>query len=397
MNIVIVGAGLAGAHAVEELRSRGYDGGITLLGTEPHPPYDRPPLSKGLLLGQREPDSVFLHDRRWYGEHEVDLRTGATVTALDLPRSRVSLASGDEVPYDRLLLATGSRPRRLPAAEESGADVLYLRTLDDALALHARLRGQVLVVGGGWIGLEVASAARQAGAAVTVVEPMPLPLAGVLGPEVATVFADLHREHGVDLRLGTSVAAVERTPDGTRVLLSDGTETTPDLVLVGIGVVPEDGLARAAGLATDRGVLVDGCLRCSDPRVFAAGDIASHDHPLLGRVRVEHWDTAIHQGRHAAGAMLGDDAPYLRQPYFFTDQYDLGMEYVGHVGADGYDEVVLRGDLGTRVFTAFWLRRGRVVAGMHANDWDASDSVKAWIGREADARLREELVPLPLP
>jgi 3-phenylpropionate/trans-cinnamate dioxygenase ferredoxin reductase component len=394
MNLVVVGAGLAGAHAVAELRSQGYEGAITLLGAEPHPPYDRPPLSKGLLLGEREPDSVFVHERRWYADNDVDLRTGATVTGLDRERSRVALEDGEEVPYDRLLLATGSQPRRLPAAEESGADVLYLRTLDDALALHARLSGHVLIVGGGWIGLEVASAARQAGARVTVVEPTPLPLAAILGPEIARVFADLHREHGVDLRLGTSVAALDRTPGGTRVRLTDGEEMAPDLVVVGIGVLPRDELARAAGLDTDRGVHVDGALRSSDPRIFAAGDIASHDHPILGRVRVEHWDNAIHQGRHAARAMLGDAAPYLRQPYFFTDQYDLGMEYVGHVGPDGYDEVVVRGDLASRVFTAFWVRKGRVVAGMQANDWDASDSMRSWVGKEAGPELRDDSVPL---
>ena len=396
MNIVVVGAGLAGANAVQELRDQGYDGDVTLLGAEPHPPYDRPPLSKAVLLGDKEPDAVFLHDRAWYAEHGVDLRTGASVTGIDLAGARVQLGR-DTVRYDRLLLATGAQPRRLPDADEAGADVVYLRTIDDSLTLLARLAGQVVIIGGGWIGLEVASAARQAGASVTVVEPTPLPLGAVLGPQVAAVFADLHRERGVDLRLGTSVAGFAATPEGTRVRLTDGHEIAADTVLVAIGVEPDDRLARAAGLATERGVLVDARLRTEDPRVFAAGDVAQHDHPLLGRIRVEHWDTAIQQGRHAARAMLGDETPYLRQPYFFTDQYDLGMEYVGHVGREGYDEVVIRGDLGSRVFTAFWLRGDRVVAGMHANDWDAIDTVRGWVGRTADPRFRDAATPLPEP
>jgi 3-phenylpropionate/trans-cinnamate dioxygenase ferredoxin reductase subunit len=396
MNIVVVGAGLAGANAVQELRDQGYDGDVTLVGAEPHPPYDRPPLSKALLLGDKEPDAVFLHDRQWYVDRGIVLRTRTPVTGIDLARRRVQLA-GDELSYDRLLLATGAQPRRLAPADESGADVAYLRTIDDALTLLPRLAGRVVIVGGGWIGLEVASAARQAGGTVTVVEPTPLPLGGVLGPEVASVFADLHRERGVDLRLRTSVEVFERTPEGTRVRLTDGQQLTADLVLVAIGVEPDDRLAREAGLPTERGVLVDARLRTADPRVFAAGDVAQHEHPLLGRIRVEHWDTAIHQGRHAARAMLGDESPYLRQPYFFTDQYDLGMEYVGHTGASGYDEVVIRGDLASRVFTAFWLRGDQVVAGMHANDWDAIDTVRAWVGRTADAQFRNAGAPLPEP
>ena len=396
MNIVVVGAGLAGANAVQELRGQGYDGDITLLGAEPHPPYERPPLSKSVLLGDKDPDSAFVHDRGWYGENGIVLRTGAPVTGIDLEGCRVEVA-GRQLSYDGLLLATGAWPRRLPSADESGANVLYLRTIDDSLALHARLAGQVVIVGGGWIGLEVASAARQVGASVLVVEPTPMPLGAVLGQEVASAFVDLHRERGVDVRVETSVAAFEPTPEGTRVRLTDGHEVTADLVLVGIGVEPDDSLAQQAGLATDRGVLVDGRLRASDPRVFAAGDVAQHDHPLLGRIRVEHWDNAIQQGRHAARALLGDESPYLRQPYFFTDQYDVGMEYVGYVGPQGYDEVVIRGDLDSRLFTAFWLRGDQVVAGMHANDWDAIDTVRAWVGRTADARFRDAAAPLPEP
>jgi 3-phenylpropionate/trans-cinnamate dioxygenase ferredoxin reductase subunit len=393
MNIVVIGAGLAGANAVKELRTQGYPGDITLIGAEPRPPYERPPLSKGLLLGSAEPDSVFVHDTAWYADQQIDLLTDTTVTGIDLDTGHV-VAGGRQLPYDRLLLTTGAQPRRLPLSDGAGADVVYLRTLDDALALNARLTEHLLIVGAGWIGLEVAAAARQAGGTVTIVEPAALPLAHVLGDELGLLFADLHREHGVDLRLRTSVAVIDHTRGRTTVRLSDGSELNPDLILVGIGAEPDDHLAATARLATDHGVLVDARLCASDPHVYAAGDVANQDHPLLGRIRVEHWDTAIHQGRHAARSMLGDDEPYTRQPYFFTDQYDLGMEYVGHVGPKGYDELVIRGDFASRVTTAFWIKANHVVAGMHTNDWDAIDPIRAWIGSEADDDLRNPAIPL---
>jgi 3-phenylpropionate/trans-cinnamate dioxygenase ferredoxin reductase subunit len=394
VNIVVIGAGLTGAHAVEELRNLGYAGDITLIGAEPHLPYERPPLSKGLLLGTAEPGSVFAHDQDWYADHQVDLRLGSPVTELDLGRRRVGVA-GTQIAYDRLLLATGASPRRLPLAEPSNPGVVYLRTLDDALRLRARLTGHILIIGAGWIGLEVAAAARQAGATVTVVEAGSLPLLGVLGPELAPLFVGLHREHGVDLRLSTTVDSLT----GTQVDLSDGTRIHADTILVGIGAEPEDQLAAQAGLATDNGVLVDARLRTSDPHVYAAGDVANHDHPRLGRIRVEHWDNAIQQGKHAARTMLGEETPYIRQPYFFTDQYDLGMEYVGHVGRAGYDEVVIRGDADKRVLTAFWIRDDKVRAGMHLNDWDAIDPIRSLVdagSTDLDA-LRDPEAALPVP
>lgn len=395
MNIVVIGAGLTGANAVEELRNQGYSGDITLIGAEPHLPYERPPLSKGLLLGTAEPGSVFAHDHDWYADHQVDLRLGSPVTELDLGRRHVGVAR-TRIAYDRLLLATGASPRRLPLAEPSNTGVVYLRTLDDALYLRTRLTGHILIIGAGWIGLEVASAARQAGAAVTVVEAGSLPLLGILGPELAPLFAGLHREHGVDLRLNTTVEALV----GTRADLSDGTRVDADLILVGIGAQPEDQLAAQAGLATDNGVLVDARLGTSDPHVYAAGDVANHDHPRIGRrVRVEHWDNAIQQGKHAARTMLGDDTPYVRQPYFFTDQYDLGMEYVGHVDRTGYDEVIVRGDAEARVLTAFWIRDNQVRAGMHLNDWDAIDPIRSLVtagSTDLDA-LRDPEAALPVP
>ena len=398
MKVVVVGGGLAAASAVDELRSNGHEGSIEVFCAEPHLPYERPPLSKGVLLGSAEEESVQVHDRAWYDDRDVELHLGTPVTRLDLDRHQV-VADGHSAGFDRLLLATGASPRRLPMADESGADIAYLRTVEDNRRLRDAFAsvGRIVIIGGGWIGLEVAAAARIAGVEVTVVEMQEQPLLGVLGPEVARVFADLHREHGVDLRLGVGVDGIDARADGASVVrLADGTALPADLVVVGIGAEPEVGLAREAGLAIGDGVLVDGWLRTSDPYVFAAGDLAGHDHPVLRRrLRVEHWDNAIHQGRAAARVMLGGDDAYDRLPYFFTDQYDLGMEYVGSVSRDGYDEVVLRGDVEARVFSAFWLQGGRVLAAMHANDWDLIDPIRGIVGREVDRdRLADAAVPL---
>ena len=387
--VAVVGAGLAGAKAVEVLRAEGYGGRIVLFGDEPHRPYERPPLSKGYLQGNDERDTVFVHPENWYGEHDVDLRLGSEVTGLDRHAHELMTAGGQPVRYDRLLLATGASPRhlRLPHADLPG--VHYLRNLDDSDALRAAFRpgANVVVIGAGWIGLETAAAARTAGATVTVLESAELPLLRVLGPQMAQVFAGLHRENGVDLRLGVEVAGLRA--DGstvTGVELGDGAVVDADAVVVGIGVAPNVDLARSAGLDVDNGVLVDASLRTSDPHVFAAGDIANAEHPVLRRrIRVEHWANALHQPEVAAQSILGKDAVYDRLPYFFTDQYDLGMEYVGYASAD--DDVVVRGDLEGREFVALWTRGGKVVAGMNVNVWDVTDRIRDLIlaGEPADA------------
>jgi 3-phenylpropionate/trans-cinnamate dioxygenase ferredoxin reductase subunit len=396
--IVVVGASLAGAKAVEALRDSGYDGSLVLLGAEPHPPYERPPLSKGHLLGTAELESAFVNDAGWYDEHEVELMTGTEVTELDTRGHRV-LVGATPQSYSKLLLATGCSPRRMPLAEQHGAPVTYLRTMEDSARIKAALRpgSRVVVIGGGWIGLEVAAAARTVGADAAVVESLDLPLLRVLGGEVAEIFAGLHREHGVDLRLSAEVTAVERTRDRAVVRLADGAAIEADLVVVGVGVAPNTALAESAGLDTDNGILVDEHLRTSDPDVYAAGDVASVQHPVLGqRVRVEHWDNAIGQGTVAGQNLAGREVAYERLPYFFTDQYDLGMEYVGYVPRSGYDSVVLRGDTTeSRVFTAFWLREGTVLAGMQANDWDATEQIRQLVGRHVDpAKLQDPGVSL---
>ncbi len=380
--LVVVGGGLAAGTLVTQLRERGHDGDVVLVAEEVHPPYERPPLSKDLLLGNAEPEAAAVHEREWYAEHGIDLRSSTAATAIDLDGRRVQ-AAGDWIDYDTLVLATGARPRHLPLADASGVPVVYLRTLDDSLALRDRLTkgARIGIIGGGWIGLEVASAARQHDAEVTVLESLDLPLLRVLGPEVAQVFADLHREHGVDLRTGVQVTAISPHGDGATVALGDGRALDVDLLVVGVGVAPNVELAEAAGLVVDNGVRTDARLRTSDEHVYAIGDVANADHPVLGHpLRVEHWDTAIKHGEALAATLTGTPTDADALPYFFTDQYDLGMEYVGNAGPDGYDRVVLTGDVPGRVFRAWWLRGDTVVAGMHVNDWDAIDEIRRVVG-----------------
>jgi 3-phenylpropionate/trans-cinnamate dioxygenase ferredoxin reductase subunit len=397
---VIVGAGLAGAKAAQTLRETGFGGEIVLLGEEPERPYERPPLSKGLLLGTAERESVFVHEAGWYAAHDVDLRTATRVTGIDRDSRQVELAGGQRIGYDALLLATGATPRRLdvPGADLDG--VLGLRTLPDSDRIAAALvdGGHLVVVGAGWIGLEVAAAARQRGATVTVVEHAELPLLRVLGPGIARVFADLHRDHGVTFRFGAAVRAFRGDGRVSAVLLGDGTELRADAVVVGVGVDPNVALAERAGLAVDNGVVVDQALRSSDPRIYAAGDIANAYHPVYGtHVRVEHWATALHSGPAAARSMLGAEVVYDRLPYFYTDQYDLGMEYTGYAPPGGYDTVVVHGDLAKREFIAFWTAGGRVMAGMNVNVWDVTPQIQSLIRSKKPvdlARLADPSVAL---
>ncbi|MGV9751380.1 NAD(P)/FAD-dependent oxidoreductase [Nocardia farcinica] len=381
---VIVGGGLAAAKLAQELRAADFPGSITLIGAEEHLPYERPPLSKELLFGKKQLPDFTVEPAQWYRDHHVELLLGTTVTGLD-PRTRtVTLPDGSTLPYDKLALATGSTPRRLPVPGADAPGVYTLRTIDDARALAGLFaRGRLAIVGAGWIGLEVAAAARAADCAVTVVETAPQPLMGPLGPEMGAVFADLHRAHGVDLRLGARLDAVTTGADGavTGLALADGGTVAADAVLMAVGAAPNIALAADAGLAVGTGVLVDASLRTSDPDIVAVGDIAEQAHPRLGgRIRVEHWANALNQPAVAAATMLGRAAEYDRLPYFFTDQYDLGMEYTGYATADRTARVVVRGSLADREFVAFWLdAENRVLAGMNVNVWDVTDRIKELI------------------
>ncbi|MGO9973255.1 MAG: NAD(P)/FAD-dependent oxidoreductase [Solirubrobacteraceae bacterium] len=383
---VIVGASLTGAKAAEELRNQGFDGRVILIGEEHELPYERPPLSKEYLRGESPREKTRVHEPGFYGDHKIELLTGVQVTAIEPGERRVHVAGGTSFVYDRLLIATGAEPRtiNLPGAELDG--VHYLRTLSDCDALRARLESgaKVVVIGAGWIGAECAASARQRGLDVTVVEPERVPLMRVLGSELGGFYRDLHRSHGVEMRMETGVEAFEGRVSVTGVRTSDGQSIACDFVVVGIGVVPRSGLAEAAGASIENGIVVDQALRTSIPDVFAAGDVANAWHPFYERqVRVEHWANALNQGPAAARAMLDQDVSYDRLPYFFSDQYDVGMEFSGY--ATEWDEVVYRGDVGAGEFIAFWLQDKRVIAGMNVNVWDVNQHVQALI------RSRQEI------
>jgi 3-phenylpropionate/trans-cinnamate dioxygenase ferredoxin reductase component len=379
-SFIIVGGGLAGALAAQTLREEGFDGSITLLGQEPNAPYERPPLSKDYLQGKADRDSIFVHAEPWYAEHGVDLSLGSVVTSLDPAARTVTTDTGAQLHFDKLLLATGSKPRRLevPGADFDG--VYYLRNVEDSERIKiefARAR-RAVIIGAGWIGLETAAAARAAGLDVTLLVSGDLPLQRVLGPEVAPIFDELHRSHGVDLRYRTTAAELTgRHGQVTGVILSDETRIDADMIIVGIGAVPRTELAAAAGLKINNGIVVDEKLRTSDPDIFAAGDIAHAYSPRLGRhIRVEHWANARRQGVVAAKAMLGQDAVDLRPSYFYTDQYDLSMEYTGDIGPAGYDRVTFRRYADSSQLIVFWLYEQRVQAGMNINIWDVAEDIE---------------------
>ena len=389
--IVIIGASLAGASAAIALRDQGYQGELTLIGEENQLPYERPPLSKALLLGERdEPDWV--GDEATYADKAIDLRLGTTATRIDRNR-KVVVASRTEYQYDKLLIATGSAPRRLDVHGSELDGLLTLRTLEESLALRERFTdgANVVIVGAGWIGCEAAAAARQHGANVTILEPRSQPLLGVVGEQIGATFAALHRDHGVDLRLGVGVKGFAGEGMASSVLIKSGHSISADTILIGVGAAPNIALADAAGLTlAEGGIAVDATLRSSDPDIYAAGDVAAHDHPKYRhRVRVEHWANAKDQGLHVAGNLLGAEAPYVLRPFFFSDQYDLGCEYRG-LADPAKDRLVVRGDLASRDFTAFWLRDGGVAAAMNVNQWDDGDALQELVdsGRQvADKEL----------
>jgi len=393
-SIVIVGASLAGAKAAEALRKEGYEGRITLLGEEPHVPYIRPPLSKDYLRGESELDAVVVHPTTWYDEQRIELLLSTRVRGIE-PRTReVLIDDGRRLAFDRLLLATGASPRplRIPGSDLAG--VHYLRTMDDANAIRgaAKTAHRVIVIGGGWIGSEVAASMRQLGVPVAMVAPGSVPLERVLGHEVGAVYRDMHAEHGVELVMNQRAAAFRGQTAVEAVETGDGTRIEGDLVVVGTGAQPRTQLAADAGLAVGEGILVDEHLETSVPGIFAAGDVAEAWHPLLeARIRVEHWDNARRQGRAAGRNMLGKAEPYIRIPYFYSDQYDLGMEYAGH--APEWDRVVFRGEPASREFLTFWLKDGSIAAGMSANIWQVSEAIAALVASKEKVAIERLVDP----
>jgi len=395
---VIVGASLAGAKAAETLRTEGFEGRVILIGEETERPYERPMLSKEYLRGDKPAAKLYVHDEGFYADNDIELLTGTRVASFDAVAHEVALHDGSRMPYGRLLLSTGSAPRRLqlPGADLPG--VRYLRQMADSDDLRAAITGagRVVVIGSGWIGCEVAASARQLGAEVAVVAPDAVPLERVLGPEVGGVYRDLHSEHGVEMHLSTNIEVIVGGSAAQGVRTMDGSVIEGDLVVVGVGASPRDELARDAGLTLDNGIVVDQFLRTSAPDVFAAGDVAATWNPMYNkRIRMEHWANALNQGQTAARNMLGQGTAYAKLPYFYSDQYDLGMEYNGY--ASDWDRVVTRGDVAGREFLAFWLHDGHVLAGMNANVWDQGDDIKALVrgGASVDPdRLADPTVPL---
>jgi 3-phenylpropionate/trans-cinnamate dioxygenase ferredoxin reductase component len=394
---VIVGAGMAGGKAAETLREEGFDGRIVLVGAEPHRPYERPPLSKDYLRG--ESGMAWLQeDEGWYASNEVELRTSTVAESIDAGERTVVLSGGERLRFERLLIATGAEPRRLPVPGGDLPGVHLLRTMEDSDTIRGLFDagGRLVVIGGGWIGCEVGASARQKGMDVTLIEPLDLPLLRVLGPELGGFYRDVHADQGVELLLGTGVEAIEGSGRAERVRTSDGRTIDCAAVVVGIGVAPRVELANEI-LRVDNGILVDERLQTSVDGVFACGDVANAIHPVFDRrVRVEHWANALEQGPAAARSMLGGDVRYDKVPYFFSDQYDVGMEYAG-LHDPGSDELVVRGDMASGEFIAFWLRGDRLVAGMNVNVWDVSDPIQELVhsGAAVDrARLADPDVPV---
>ncbi len=378
--LVVVGASLAGAKAAEGARTAGFDGRVVLVGGEHELPYERPPLSKAVLRGEAAPETTRVHVDGFYADHDIELLLGRTVEDLDLhpDKRQVRLDGNETLPFTAAVLATGAEPRRLdiPGADLGG--VHYLRDLGDAGRLGDAIRDarRVAVIGAGWIGSEVAASARQMGADVVLVDPAPVPLRRVLGDEIGEVFRRLHADNGVKLRLSNGVVELRGHRTVEQVVLGDGEIEAADVVVIGVGVTPRVELAVKAGLHVDDGVVVDDRLETSVPGVYAAGDVASAWHAHYNhRLRVEHWSNALNQGLAAGANAAGGREGYTRLPYFFSDQYDLGLEYVGR--SDPGDAVVVRGSLPDREFIAFWHRNGVVTAAMNVNVWDVVEDLKA--------------------
>jgi 3-phenylpropionate/trans-cinnamate dioxygenase ferredoxin reductase component len=384
-HMVLVGGGLAAATAAETFREQGFDGPVTIIGRERETPYLCPPLSKGFLLGTEDEDAVHIHDRAWYADNGIDLQSGSEVVRIDRRGRVLGLSDGRFLAYDRLLLATGARPRRLRIPGEQMPGVSTLRTLQDSRHLREEFTSgapRVVVIGSSWLGMEVAAAARQLGAEVTVIGRGAVPLSGAMGPVVGNVFQRRHEAEGVDFRMHEQVAGIIGDHGAVnRVLLESGQTVPADLVILAVGSAPESALAAEAGLDVAAAIRVDPALRTSDPQIWAAGDVATV-HLGPGRVQhSQHWANAIATGRTAALSMLDRPVAFDETPYFYTDQYDLGLEFWGDSSRLRTSQLMVRGELDAGTFVAFWVEpltstTGVVVAGMHINVWDAADEIK---------------------
>ena len=386
LGTVVIGGGLAAAHCVHALRDGGYTKPITLISSENEVPYERPPLSKEYLQGSKPAQELPPFTADWYADTDVDLRLGVTAESIDVVTKKVALGGPVSVDYETLVIATGCRSRLGGRnANMTGWDlpgVYTLRSLEDAKRLKEQLVSgkNLVIIGAGWIGMEVAASARAAGVEVTVITPDQVPLATAMGSEFGSHVAQLHVSNGVHCRFGTAVSGIALGSDKGLAVQTPTGDIPADFVLLAIGAVPNNELAVAAGLEVGTGVMVDEHLRSSNPDILAIGDIAEAHNTALGRaIRVEHWDNAIRQGKLAAATILGRDESYDWLPYFFTDQFDLGMEYVGDRADD--DDAVVRGDMASGEFIIFWLRKGVITAAMNVNIWDVNDHLRTMIGK----------------
>jgi 3-phenylpropionate/trans-cinnamate dioxygenase ferredoxin reductase subunit len=363
---VVVGANLCGGTVVQTLRQEGFDGRVVLVGEEPELPYERPPLSKEYLRGEQPLDRLFLQPPSWYEQNDVEARLGIRATGVEAAARAVELSDGERLDYDALLLATGGRPRRLPG--EPLERVLYLRAIGDADRIRSQLVAgrRVVVVGAGFIGAEVAASARALGVEVTCLEMLEVPLERALGQEIGRIYAEIHREHGVDLRTGEGVDSIEKTNGGVLVRTTQGAEIEGDAVVVGVGIMPNVELGESAGLKIDNGIVVDEFCRTSVDGIYAAGDVANHFCPVFGRhIRVEHFDNAIKHGSAAAHSMMGGTEAYADPHWFWSDQFEHNLQYAGY--AAEWDELVIRGSTEDRSFVAFYLKDGVVLAALGLN------------------------------
>ncbi|GAA5229735.1 NAD(P)/FAD-dependent oxidoreductase [Arthrobacter cryoconiti] len=400
--MVIIGGGLAGATAAETLRKEGYAGDITIVADEAELPYQRPPLSKGFLSGKEDEDFLLPYPGTWYTENNVTVLTGTAATALDPANHTVTLADGRTLSYAKLLIATGASPRVIPFKGVDLDGVHYFRSKADSVAMKELLKGgghNVVMVGSGWIGMEIAATAAELGNKVALLGLEEVPLSTAIGNELGRVFASRHEEAGVKFFLPSSAEEIQGT-DGkvTAVLTTTGESLVADIVIVAVGVVPNISLAKDAGLTINNGIQVSGSLQSSDPDIFAAGDVANSLHPTTGAyARSEHWANAIASGKVAAKSMLGKAAELNDIPYFYTDQFDLGMEYSGFGALTKDAELVIRGSLEKREFIAFWVLESRVVAGMNVNVWDVQDAIKDLIASRRsveNSKLADLQIPL---